>query len=153
MISTFDTEDLIVNRYPVTIRYTDHAIEKFIQDLKEEGIYEDSIIILYGDHYGISERHDEAMAQVLGKEITSYENVQLQRVPLIIHIPGQEGKVISEVSSQIDLKPTILHLLGIKADGIHFGTDLFSEDHRQLAYIRRSSGGCVLLYAYKFRSI
>ncbi|WLD93645.1 LTA synthase family protein [Alkalihalobacillus sp. AL-G] len=139
MISTYNTEDPIVNRYPVTIRYTDHAIEQFIQDLKDEGIYNDSIIIIYGDHYGISERHDEAMGQVLGKEITPYDNVQLQRVPLIIHIPGQEGKTISQVSSQIDLKPTILHLLGIQADGIHFGTDLFSKDHKQLAVFRNRS--------------
>ncbi|WP_257351806.1 LTA synthase family protein [Pseudalkalibacillus decolorationis] len=139
MIPTYNTDDPIVNQYPVTVRYTDHAIEQFIQNLKDEGIYKDSIIILYGDHYGISENHDEALEQVLGKEITPYENVKLQRVPLIIHIPGQEGKTISKVSAQIDLKPTILHLLGIKTEGVHFGTDLFSKEHKELAVFRDRS--------------
>ncbi|WP_261134173.1 LTA synthase family protein [Bacillus sp. Marseille-Q3570] len=139
MIPTFDTGDPIVDRYPVTVRYTDEAIKNFVQQLKKEGLYEDSIIIIYGDHYGISEQHDNAMAQVLNKEITPYDNVQLQRVPLIIHIPGQEGKTISNVSGQIDLKPTILNLLGIENEGIQFGTDLFSEDHKNFAILRDRS--------------
>ena len=35
---------------------------------------------MYGDHYGISENHNKAMEQVLGKEITSFENTSLQRI-------------------------------------------------------------------------
>ena len=55
------------------------------------------------------------MAQFLGKDaITPFDSMQLQRVPLIIHVPGQEGKVISKVSGQIDIKPTLLHLLVLK---------------------------------------
>ncbi|WP_349409210.1 LTA synthase family protein [Pseudalkalibacillus sp. SCS-8] len=139
MINTFETGDPIVDRYPVTVRYTDEAIKEFIEGLKAEGLYEDSIIIIYGDHYGISERHNDAMAEVLGKEITPFENVQLQRVPLVIHIPGQGGKTISKVGGQIDLKPTILHLLGIKTEGIHFGTDLFSKEHKNVVVFRDRS--------------
>ena len=30
-------------------------------------MYDDSIIVLYGDHYGISEKHNRAMAQFLEK--------------------------------------------------------------------------------------
>ncbi len=65
----------------------------------------------------------------LGKEITPFESIQLQRVPLIIHIPGQKGKTISTVSGQIDVRPTLLHLLGIENDDyIEFGKDHFSEE-------------------------
>ncbi|MCF6139374.1 LTA synthase family protein [Pseudalkalibacillus berkeleyi] len=140
LVPTFETNDPIVDRYPVTVSYTDKAIKEFIGQLKANGLYENSVIIIYGDHYGISERHNDALAQVLNKEeITPYDNVQLQRVPLIIHIPGQKGKTISKVSGQIDLKPTILNLLGIGQQGIQFGTDLFSEQHKNVAIFRDRS--------------
>ena len=50
-------------RYIVTARYLDESIKRFIERLKAEGMYDDSIIVLYGDRYGISEKHNRAMAQ------------------------------------------------------------------------------------------
>ncbi|HYK73041.1 MAG TPA: LTA synthase family protein [Pseudoneobacillus sp.] len=140
LIEPFNSESNTLNNYFPTIRYEDEALKHFVERLKEEGLYEDSIIILYGDHYGISENHNKAMAQFLGKEVTPYVSTQLQRVPLIIHIPGQKGKTVSTVSGQIDLKPTILHLLGIdtKKD-IEFGSDLFANDKMEFTVLRDGS--------------
>ncbi|PWA13327.1 hypothetical protein DCC39_00060 [Pueribacillus theae] len=147
---TLEEEDQIIppwtsssgtlNRYFTTVRYTDEAVKNFFERLKEEGLYEDSIFILYGDHYGISENHNKAMSQYLGREITPFESAQLQKVPLIIHIPGQKGKVIETVGGQIDLKPTIFNLLGIDLkDDIYFGNDLFSKEHSNAAVFRDGS--------------
>lgn len=147
---TLEEEDQIIppwtsnsgtlNRYFTTVRYTDEAVKNFFERLKEEGLYEDSIFILYGDHYGISENHNKAMSQYLGREITPFESAQLQKVPLIIHIPGQQGKVIETVGGQIDLKPTLFNLLGIDLkDDIYFGNDLFSKEHSNLAVLRDGS--------------
>ncbi|MFD1736539.1 LTA synthase family protein [Bacillus salitolerans] len=140
-INEYTSNSRTLNRYFPTVRYTDEAIKLFIERLKAEGMYEDSIIIIYGDHYGISENHNKAMAQFLGKEeITPFDTVQLQKVPLIIHIPGMEGKTISTVSGQIDLKPTILHLLGIDTrNDVQFGTDLFSNGKIPLTVLRDGS--------------
>ncbi|MEK3890737.1 LTA synthase family protein [Bacillus sp. FSL K6-3431] len=141
LIDEYDSKSGTLNRYFTTVRYTDEAIKDFIQKLKDEGIYEDSIIVMYGDHYGISENHNEAMEKYLGKEITPFESAQLQRVPLIVHIPGVtdngKGKTISKVSGQIDLKPTLLHLMGVNTKkDIQFGEDLFSPDHREFVVFR-----------------
>jgi lipoteichoic acid synthase len=140
LIEPYTSNDKTVNNYFTTVRYQDEALKRFIQKLKEEGLYEDSIIILYGDHYGISENHNKAMSEYLGTEVTPFVSTQLQRVPLIIHIPGHEGKTISTVSGQVDLKPTILHLLGIdtKKD-IQFGSDLFSKDKMDFTVLRDGS--------------
>lgn len=140
-IGKYDSNSKTLNSYFQTVRYMDEALEQFFTQLKEEGLYEDSIIVMYGDHYGISENHNTAMAQYLDKEtITPYDSVQLQRVPLIIHIPGQEGKTISTVSGQIDLKPTILNLLGLEAnEGIQFGSDVFSEEKLEFTVLRDGS--------------
>ncbi|PLR85954.1 hypothetical protein CVD25_04365 [Bacillus canaveralius] len=139
-IQPYTSGNNTVDNYFPTVRYTDEAIKNFVQKLKDDGLYEDSVIILYGDHYGISENHNKAMTEFLGTEVTPFVSTQLQRVPLIIHIPGQEGKTISTVSGQIDLKPTILHLLGIdtKKD-IQFGADLFSADRMEFTVLRDGS--------------
>lgn len=130
-IDKFDSNSKTLNQYFQTVRYTDEAIKEFFNHLKESGLYENSVIVLMGDHYGISEFHNKAMSKYLGEEITPYKHIQLQRVPFFIHIPGQEGKTISNVSGQIDVKPTLLHLLGVKNDNdIRFGTDLFADDRR-----------------------
>ncbi|WP_459501021.1 LTA synthase family protein [Bacillus sp. C1] len=140
-INEYTSESGVLNRYFPTVRYTDEALKVFINRLKEDGLYNNSIIIIYGDHYGISENHNAALAQFLGKEsITPFDSMQLQRVPLIIHIPGQEGKMISKVSGQVDIKPTLLHLLGIKTNqSIEFGTDLFTKNEQSLLVMRDGS--------------
>lgn len=140
LIEPFDSGSQTLNNYFPTVRYQDEALKQFIQKLKEEGIYDDSVIILYGDHYGISENHNRAMEEYLGEEVTPFVSTQLQRVPLVIHIPGHKGKTISTVSGQIDLKPTILHLLGINTKkNIDFGSDLFSDDKMEFTVLRDGS--------------
>ncbi|WP_028399206.1 LTA synthase family protein [Ectobacillus panaciterrae] len=140
-ISAYTSQSSTLNRYFPSVRYTDESLQYFFERLKQEGMYENTIFILYGDHYGISENHNKAMAQYLGKaDLTPFDHVQLQRVPLIIHIPGHKGGVISRVSGQIDVKPTILRLLGIeKRRDIHFGEDLFSPAKEQFTILRDGS--------------
>ncbi len=55
-IEPYNSGNGVFDRYIVTARYLDESIKKFIERLKAEGMYDDSIIVLYGDHYGISEK-------------------------------------------------------------------------------------------------
>ncbi|WNF37492.1 LTA synthase family protein [Bacillaceae bacterium IKA-2] len=142
LINELETNSRTLNQYVTTVRYTDHALELFFDELKAEGLYENSIFILYGDHYGISELHNNAMSMFLEKEeITPFDTAQLQKVPMYVHIPGhQDNQTLETVGGQIDVKPTILHLLGI-ADrkDIQFGTDLFAPKRKSLAIFRDGS--------------
>ncbi|MBC5637208.1 LTA synthase family protein [Ornithinibacillus sp. BX22] len=138
-IERYDSNSNTLNNYFPTVRYMDESIEEFFQMLKDSGIYDKSIIIIMGDHYGISSNHNKAMSMYLEKdEITPYDHVQLQRVPLFIHIPGHgKGEARSTISGQIDLKPTILSLLGIEhKDDIYFGNDLFVDDRKDYIALR-----------------
>lgn len=139
-IDKYDSNSNTLNQYFQTTRYMDESVEDFFKQLKENGLYEDSIIVLMGDHYGISDFHKKAMSQYLDTEYTDYQHVQLQRVPFYIHIPGQEGKVISQVSGQIDIKPTLLNMMGIDtSNDLSFGTDLFSEERKDFIALRDGS--------------
>ncbi|MED2584737.1 LTA synthase family protein, partial [Bacillus thuringiensis] len=150
-IEPYNSGNGVFDRYFVTARYLDESIKKFIERLKAEGLYDDSIIVLYGDHYGISEKHNRAMAQFLEKEqITEFDTLNLQRTPLYIHIPGQtEGQTISKPTGQIDMKPTILNLLGVDStNDIRFGHDMFSDEYTGFVVLR--DGSFVTdKYAYK----
>ncbi|WP_375199282.1 LTA synthase family protein [Bacillus sp. RS11] len=136
------TGDVSVDSYFQTARYADEAIEQMFNQLKESGLYDNSMIVLYGDHYGISDNHNDAMEQVIGKEITPFESANLQRVPLLIHVPGMQGETNHTYGGQTDLLPTVLHLLGVDTQKfVQFGSDLLSKEHDEVVPFR--NGGFV----------
>jgi lipoteichoic acid synthase len=136
-IEPHTTGDSSVDNYFQTVRYADEALKEFFDYLKESGLYDNTMIVMYGDHYGISENHKKAMSTVLGTEVGDFENAQLQRVPLFIHIPGVDGGNMHQYGGQIDLLPTVLHLLGVDTKGfVQLGTDLFSKDHQTIVPFR-----------------
>ena len=138
LIPQYDSNSKTLNRYFQTVRYMDEAVKVLFDELKASGLYDNSIIVMYGDHYGISENHNKAMGKYLDKEITPYDNAKLQKVPFYIHIPGYgKGEEITEVSGQIDARPTILHLMGIETkDDMQLGADIFSPDHEPFVIFR-----------------
>ena len=136
-----NTSDASINNYFVTAHYLDQAVQEFFEYLKKSGLYDNSIIDLYGDHYGISDTRNLKLASLLGKSSSTwsdFDNTQMQRVPFMIHIPGtKDGGVQTQYGGEIDVLPTLLHLLGIDSrDYIQFGTDLFSSKHDQVVAFR-----------------
>jgi len=139
-----NTPDETVNGYFATANYLDKAVEEFFNYLKASGLYDNSVIVLYGDHYGVSNGRNRSLAELVGKTSSSwndFDNAQMQRVPFMIHIPGQEnGGINHTYGAQIDSLPTLLHLLGIDTQNyIQLGQDLFSNDRKDLAVFRDGS--------------
>ncbi|WP_440857940.1 polyglycerol-phosphate lipoteichoic acid synthase LtaS [Staphylococcus shinii] len=125
-----NTGDSTVDGYVQTARYLDESLEEFINELKKKGIYDDSVIMMYGDHYGISENHNKAMEKLLGEEITPAKFNDLNRTGFWLKIPGKEGTVDKTYAGQADVMPTLLHLMGIDTKNyLMMGTDLLSKDH------------------------
>ncbi len=136
-----NTTDDSVNGYFPSSNYADQALEEFFNYLKLSGIYENSIIVLYGDHYGISENRNKDLAPLLGRETdtwTEFDDMNMKKVPLIVHIPGYgSGHVDNELGGQIDILPTILHLLGIDTKSqILMGQDLLSPERFKIVALR-----------------
>lgn len=132
------TGDKTVDPYVQTAHYLDEAFAEFMQYLKKTGLMDNSMIVLYGDHYGISNNHRPAIAQLLHKKtITSYDLAQFQKVPFMIYSKGLKGGISHTYGGEIDVLPTLLHLLGDKNNNtIQFGTDLLSKQHDQRVAFR-----------------
>ncbi|WP_108943867.1 polyglycerol-phosphate lipoteichoic acid synthase LtaS [Staphylococcus aureus] len=136
-IEKSNTGDATVDGYIQTARYLDEALEEYINDLKKKGLYDNSVIMIYGDHYGISENHNNAMEKLLGEKITPAKFTDLNRTGFWIKIPGKSGGINNEYAGQVDVMPTILHLAGIDTKNyLMFGTDLFSKGHNQVVPFR-----------------
>lgn len=132
-----NTGDSTVDGYIQTAHYLDQALEEYVTDLKKKGLYDDSVIMIYGDHYGISENHNNAMEKLLGEKITPAKFTDLNRTGFWIKIPGKSGGINKEYAGQMDVMPTILHLVGIDTKNyIMFGTDLFSKQHNDVVPFR-----------------
>lgn len=143
---TTDSGDKLVDGYFETAHYLDQAIQQFYDYLKKSGLYDKSIIMLYGDHYGISGSDNKALAPYVGYDpnnFTDFDNTMLQRVPLMINIPGQTtGHIIDTYSGEIDVMPTLEHLLGVNTNQyIQFGQDLFANGRAD--YVALRNGGFI----------
>ena len=138
------TQDETINGYFATANYLDSSIKAFFDYLKESGLYKNSIIVLYGDHYGISNSRNPALAPLLGKNSetwSSYDNAMLQRVPYMVIVPGMDkGGIIDTYGGEIDMLPTLEHLLGIESNKfLQVGQDMLSPDHDQIVAFRSAN--------------
>lgn len=120
----------IFGSYLNSVHYADKCLGEFIEELKESGLYDDSIIVLYGDHFAMpksDERVMESVSNWLGHE---YSYDEMNNVPLIVHIPGEDvNETISTSGGQVDLLPTISYLMGVpELDTIYLGQNLFTAE-------------------------
>ena len=138
------TQDETINGYFATANYLDSSIKAFFDYLKESGLYKNSIIVLYGDHYGISNSRNPALAPLLGKNSetwSSYDNAMLQRVPYMVVVPGMDKcGIIDTYGGEIDMLPTLEHLLGIESNKfLQVGQDMLSPEHDQIVAFRSAN--------------
>ncbi len=132
-----NTGDSTVDGYIQTAHYLDQALEEYITDLKKKSLYDNSVIMIYGDHYGISENHNNAMEKLLGEKITPAKFTDLNRTGFWLKVPGKSGGVNKEYAGQMDVMPTLLHLVGIDSKNyLMFGSDMFSKQHNNVVPFR-----------------
>lgn len=131
-------EDTFIGYYLKAANYADKALGSMIENLKEQNIYEDSLLVIYGDHTAVPKDKSDELMEYLGKENTDLEWLRLQKVPLIIHDPQmKEPKVNSSIGGQIDVLPTIANLMDFEIP-YGLGKDLLNTK-RSYAVLRNST--------------
>ncbi len=147
-IAKTETGDETVDGYVQTAHYLDQAIGQLMRWLKKTGLDKNTLLVFYGDHYGISGNHHKASAELLNQdEFTNFDNLKFQRVPLMFHMRGLKGSIKKTYGGEIDVLPTLLNLLGIKNQKtIQFGHDLLSKKAPQIV-AQRNGDFITPLYA------
>ncbi|WP_054645665.1 LTA synthase family protein [Secundilactobacillus oryzae] len=135
-----DTGSKTVDNYFVTAHYLDQSIKEFYAYLNKAGLAKKSLIMIYGDHYGISNSENRQLAKVLTKnpdDWDDFDNAQLQRVPLMFNMPGTSGGGIQhQYGGEVDVLPTLTPTRLNSKRYIQFGTDLLSKQHDQIVAFR-----------------
>ncbi|MED5015752.1 LTA synthase family protein [Paenibacillus chibensis] len=121
-----------LGNYLAAINYTDYAIGTFIDQLKQNGMWDDTVLVIYGDHFGLQPQDNDPdmVSKALG--IKYDPRVTRFNIPLLIHVPGVSGQEVKQVGGQLDILPTLANLLGISLKDENFtafGHDLLNIDN------------------------
>lgn len=115
--------------YLESVNYADYAFGLFIDKLKEKGLYEDTVILIYGDHNGLS-MYDENMLDFLKQVYLDINDIEIKlnytRVACGLKIPGIEKLKITKPINKLDVKPTLTYLSGLQ-DGVSLGMNIFAN--------------------------
>jgi lipoteichoic acid synthase len=116
--------------YLMAVNYTDYALGVFIDGLKKAGLWENTVLVVYGDHFGLQPKDNTAEAIYDAIGIKYHPDISRFNIPLFIHAPNlKKGEVIQQVGGQMDIMPTVANLLGISLKNenfVHFGQDLMN---------------------------
>lgn len=140
-------KDTEMGRYLISSHYADKALGKFIEDLEKEGLLDDTILVLYGDHqaklpvkqFNLLYNYDPIKDDVREEDdpkfvkYDKYDNYINNKTPLIIYT-GQTGIEFSgkeeSVIGMYDVLPTISNLFGTSYSKYALGNDFYSKNEK-----------------------
>jgi len=122
-------KDTYFGNYLESMNYADYAFGIFIEELKREGLYDDTAILIFGDHNGLN-MYNEEMVNFLTEINPNTTDVDLKlnytKVACGFKIPGISNMQIDKPVSKLDIKPTLSYLCNIE-DGFSLGTNMFAS--------------------------
>ncbi|WPS86052.1 LTA synthase family protein [Brevibacillus halotolerans] len=125
-----------VGNYMQAQHYVDKQLGDLFAKMKQNGLWDNTVIVLYGDHYGITQDDQGKDGKPIIESLTGhvYDKVDAFTVPLIVKVPGNEtGKTMENMGGQVDIMPTIANLVGLDlSNTTYFGQDLLNTTHNVL---------------------
>ena len=117
-----------VKRYMSKLKVLDDSLGEILKILEEKGILDDTVIVLYADHYPYSLTNSD-ISKVLGDGINKYNEVD--RTPFVIYNSKMTPKTYSEYTSYVNVLPTVANLFNLDYDPrLYMGTDLLSSSYQ-----------------------
>ena len=133
-----DFEKTYLGNYIKAANYADECFGLFLDDLKRRDLYDDTLLVVYGDHSAVPRHQAGELMDFLDIPYSEFNWFINQKVPLIIHYPGVEnGKTNSTTAGQIDIFPTIANLMDIDAS-FTMGKDMLNTQ-KGYAVLRNGS--------------
>lgn len=145
-LSLYEDRDIRTDlkRYKSKLKILDNALGILLDGLEKKGILDDTVIVMYGDHYpyGLS---TDTINTVLDYDTNQdYEN---ERVPFVIYNTGIDSKEFDSYTSYINILPTVANLFDLDYDPrLYMGSDLLSKDYESMVVF--ADGSWKNEYAY-----
>ena len=100
--------DYLYRRYCETLRGVDDSVGRVLQQLKDMGLYDSTLVIYMGDNGFMWGEHG-----LIDKRVAYDASM---RVPMMMQCPElfAGGKVVESSVGNIDIGPTIMHAAGLK---------------------------------------
>jgi arylsulfatase A-like enzyme len=141
-------------QYDAEVRYVDHYVGWFLEQIRQRKLLGKSIVIILSEHGEMFAGHGR-FGRVGRYRGTLYEDVV--RVPLIIRHPHWQPGRIKGLAQMIDVMPTLLDMLNMpRQEGLH-GASLLPLIHEGKPVHQRIYGGSVYgrneFKFYKLRTI
>jgi len=116
---------LIKNRYINAVHHLDSQFARLLNYLEQEKLLENTIVIITGDH---GEEFNEHGHWGHG---SAFNDVQTM-VPMVMWIPGTGSSIVEQMTSHLDIIPTILPRLGVTnpASDYSLGYDMLGSVQR-----------------------
>ena len=115
-----------LRRYMSKLKTLDNALGILMDRLSDAGILDDTVIVLFGDHYPYGLK-DTTINQVLDYDLDDYER---EKTPLVIYNSEIEHEEIDKYTSYVNLTPTIANLFNLEYDPrLYMGYDVFGDNY------------------------
>ena len=127
-LSLFEDTDYsdTLKRYMSKLKVTDDALGVLLDTLDAKGVLDDTVIVLYGDHYPYG-LIDEDVASAVDYDVNDF--YEIERTPFVIYNSKLEAQTFSEKTSYMNILPTLANLFNLDYDPrFYFGEDLFSPN-------------------------
>jgi arylsulfatase A-like enzyme len=141
--------------YDNTLRYVDHAIEKFYATLKDMGLIDSTILIVTADHGEEFWEHAALEAENFYDPRGCYgvghgHNVfkEIIEIPLLISAPGVPNRQSGHPVSMVDIMPTVLDLLEVRHKLEFEGQNILGEQEPGRPLLSEASG-----YGYEKKAL
>lgn len=99
-----------IGDYMQAINYTDRQLGMFLDRLQQDGVLDNSVVAIWGDHEGVHKYFPTEIAQMKNQEDWWKNDKHL---PLIIYNKGLSRRDIDTTGGQIDIMPTLAYLMGV----------------------------------------
>ena len=121
--------DTFFGNYLESVNYADYAFGVFIDELKKADLYDDTVILIFGDHNGI-DMYNEEMLDFLRATNPNLTDTDIKlnyiRVASGMKIPGIGNMKLEKPINKLDIKPTFAYLIN-GDEGISLGTNMFNR--------------------------
>ena len=109
---------------------TDNMVGLLLKGLKDNGLYNNTIIFVYGDHYLYTVSDNEILKKH-GKDI---DTNLINHTPLFIWSAGMKKEEVNKVTTPLNILPTFLNLMGVNYnEKWYLGKDVFANDYKPIA--------------------